>query len=57
MGNHTSALDGPDDQPTRQNYVEFSGCGYVDSVLTEHQLDIVCGVYRIKPGERSFFQV
>ena len=43
-------LDGPSLYPTRANYHVFDGLGYVDDVLTEHQEDVICGVYRVLPG-------
>lgn len=40
-------LSGPSPYPTRGNYVVFDGSGYVDDVITDHQADVVCGVYRV----------
>ena len=40
-------LSGPSPYLTRQNYIAFNGSGYVDDVITEHQADILAGVYRV----------
>jgi hypothetical protein len=50
MGDTGVVLDGPTEFPTMKNYVSFNNEGYVDDKLTEHQEDIICGVYRIVPS-------
>jgi hypothetical protein len=49
MGDEGLVLDGPRQFPTMKNHVTFGERGYVDDVLTEHQEDIICGVYRLIP--------
>ena len=43
-------LNGPSERPHRENWFEFEGTGYVDDLLNQHQAEVICGVYRIKPG-------
>ena len=50
MTDQALTLHGPIDMPTRQNYLEFKGRGYVSDVLTEHAEDVICGVYRVTSG-------
>jgi hypothetical protein len=44
-------LDGPGEDSVQKNYVLFDGKSYVDNTLTEHQEDIICGVYRVVPSK------
>lgn len=46
-------VGGPGECPTMKDYVLFDGKGYVDDALTEHQEDVICGVYRIVPSKSS----
>lgn len=51
MDDHYSVLDGPSEYPTAADYVSFNGNGFVDDTLNEHELDVICGVYRLMPGK------
>lgn len=46
-----AASDGPGQYPTKKNYFEFNGRPYVDDVLSQHQEDVICGVYQIVPSK------
>lgn len=53
MPDHDSVLDGPSQFPTSADYTIVNGYGYVDDTLDEHELAIICGIYRVLPGKHE----
>ena len=43
-------LSGPSGNHTQRDYLRVGSVGYVDDELDEHEVDIICGVYRCLSG-------
>lgn len=48
-----SVVDGPSQYHTRNNYTALLGTGYVDDTLHAHDVNILCGVYRVIPSKSN----
>lgn len=48
---YEDVLMGPSGCHTREDYINLDGMGFVDDELSEHELAVICGTYRVLPGK------